>query len=181
MVIYHVLDQGIPAHVQAELAPPPPPAQQPAQPQPQQPAANPVPVQQPAQQAAPANLFQLAQQQQHQRQQNPGGFGGEGGGMPQFSGAQLANMRRLAAQNPAMTQALVNQIAATNPELLQQLGSNPREVISQILERGDEEDEEGLPPGTTVLSVTPEERAAIERVGLLYSFRKTSVLRSLQR
>ena len=140
------------------------------QPQPQQPVADPAPVQQPVQQAAPANLFQLAQQQQQQRQQNPGGFGGEGGGLPQLSAGQLANMRQVMAQNPAMTQALIQQIAATNPALLQQLGDDPQRVIADILrsaaaeELGEDDEEGGVPPGTHVLSVTHEERAAIERV-----------------
>ena len=171
-VIDLVLDQGIPSHIQAELAPPPPaqqPAQEPPQPQPQQPTTAPAPAQ-PVQQAAPANLFQLAQQQQQQRQQNPPGFGGGGGGMPQLSPAQLANMRQVMTQNPEMTQALIQQIAATNPGLLQQLGANPERVIAEILQsaaEGDmgEDDEEGpVPPGAHVVSVTPEERAAIERV-----------------
>jgi len=166
---------GIPAHVQAELAPPAPaqqPAQQPAQPQPQQPATDPAPAQQPVQQAAPANLFQLAQQQQQQRQQNPGGFGGGGGGMSQLSPAQLANMRQVMSQNPEMTQALIHQIAASNPGLLQQLGANPERVIAEILQSAADDpgegDEEGpMPPGTHVLNVTQEERAAIERLEAL--------------
>ena len=171
------MNQGIPGHVQAELAPPPP-AQQAAQlqPQPQQPITDPAPAQQPAQQAAPANLFQLAQQQQQQRQQNPGGFGGGGGGggggMPQLTPAQLANMRQVMAQNPEMTQALIHQIAATNPALLQQLGANPERVIAEILqsagaEDGDDDEEGPVPPGAHVVSVTVEERAAIERVRIL--------------
>jgi len=162
---------GIPAHIQAELAPPPAQQAQQAQPQPQQPTTNPAPAQQPVQQAPPANLFQLAQQQQQQRQQNPGGFGGGTAGMPgmpQLSPTQLANMRQVMAQNPAMTQALIQQIAATNPGLLQQLGANPEQVIADIIQSTGEhaeDDEEGpVPPGAHVLSVTPEERAAIERL-----------------
>ncbi|KAF9793410.1 UV excision repair protein Rad23 [Thelephora terrestris] len=163
---------GIPDHVQAELAPRPneQPASQPAQPQ--QPTSDPAPAQQPLQQAAPANLFQLAQQQQQQRQQGPGGFGGAGGGMPQLSPGQLANMRQVMAQNPAMTQALIQQIAATNPALLQQLGAHPEEVIREILQSAGDEPAEGddegpVPPGAHVLSVTPEERAAIARLEAL--------------
>jgi UV excision repair protein RAD23 len=162
---------GIPAHIQAEMAP----AQQQPQlePQPQQPIADPAPAEQPVPQAAPANLFQLAQQQQQQRQQNPAGFGGEGGGLPQLSAGQLANMRQVMAQNPAMTQALIQQIRATNPSLLQQLGNDPQQVIADILQSAadgefGEDDEEGpIPPGTHVLSVTTEERAAIERLEAL--------------
>lgn len=90
--------------------------------------------------------------------------------MSQLSPGQLANMRQVMAQNPAMTQALIQQIAATNPALLQQLGEHPDEVIRDILESAaadglEGDDEEGpVPPGATVLNVTPEERAAIGRV-----------------
>lgn len=103
--------------------------------------------------------------------------------MPQLSPGQLANMRQVMSQNPAMTQALLQQIAATNPGLLQQLGAHPEQVIQEILQSaGDDpaDDEEGgpMPPGTHVLSVTQEERAAIERVRFLYFSpkKKTSVL-----
>jgi UV excision repair protein RAD23 len=90
-------------------------------------------------------------------------------------------MRQLVAQNPAMTQALIQQIAATNPGLLHQLGGNPEQVIQQILESANEDggegDEEGpFPPGTHVLSVTAEERAAIERVRRLCCPQKSLVL-----
>lgn len=94
--------------------------------------------------------------------------------MSQLSPAQLANMRQVMAQNPAMTQALLQQIAATNPELLHQLGANPERVIAEILQSAaaddlGEDDEEGpVPPGAHVLSVTAEERAAIERVRTPY-------------
>jgi len=93
--------------------------------------------------------------------------------MPQLNPAQLANMRQVMAQNPEMTQALIQQIAATNPALLQQLGANPERVIADILQSAGndefgEDDEEGpVPPGAHVLSVTAEERAAIERVRTL--------------
>lgn len=83
-------------------------------------------------------------------------------------------MRQIMAQNPEMTQALIQQIAATNPALLQQLGSNPERVIAEILQSAAEEgedDEEGfVPPGAHVLSVTAEERAAIERVRITRLF-----------
>lgn len=90
--------------------------------------------------------------------------------MPQLSPARLANIHQFMAQNPAMAQALIQQIAATNPALLQQLGENPQQFLAGILESAaaedlGEDDEEGpVPPGATVLNVTPEERAAIERV-----------------
>lgn len=100
--------------------------------------------------------------------------------MAQLTPDQVASMRRLIAQNPMMTQTLIQQIAATNPELIQQLGDNAGEIISQALggggEGGEDDDGEGVPPGSHVLSVTPEERAAIERVGSLYSSRKRALI-----
>lgn len=96
--------------------------------------------------------------------------------MPQLSQAQMANMRELMAQNPEMTQALIQQLGATHPALLHQLGENPEEVIRQILRDDDRPDDD-----TAVLSVTPEERAAIERVRLLIFPRKIPISHSLQR
>ena len=70
-------------------------------------------------------------------------------------------------QNPAMAQALLQQLSG-NPGLMQQLGANPEQVLQNILHPGDgDDDEDGpVPPGAHVVSVTPEERAAIERVCL---------------
>lgn len=74
--------------------------------------------------------------------------------------------------NPALLQPLIQQLARTNPEVAQQLGEHP-ELLFQILgglgggdfdEDDGEGGEGGIPPGAQVLSVTAEERAAIERV-----------------
>jgi len=90
--------------------------------------------------------------------------------MPQFSAAQLANMRQVMAQNPAMAQALIQQIAATNPGLLQHLGANPEQAIADVLQSAadgqEDDDEDPVPPGAQVVSVTVEERDAIERVSM---------------
>ena len=76
-------------------------------------------------------------------------------------------------QNPALLQPMIQQIAQSNPNLAQYLEQNP-EALLQFLgaiggEGGFEEGEGGeggaIPPGAHVLQVTPEERAAIERVG----------------
>ena len=90
-----------------------------------------------------------------------------GGGTPELTQLQLNNMRRALAQNPEMAEVLINQIAASDPEALRQLGANPRQAIAQILQSGGDEDDGDdppVPPGTHVLSVTAEERAAIARV-----------------
>ncbi|KAK7472615.1 UV excision repair protein rad23 [Stygiomarasmius scandens] len=171
---------GIPAHLEAESAPAPrsPAAQQPA------PASGNTPAQ-PAQSAPapaavppanqPQNLFQLAQQQQQQQQQgaNPtsgaslGGAGGAGLDLSALAELpQMQQIRDLIAQNPASLQLVMQQLAQQNPQLAQLLASNP-ELLMQLLGGGGDEDGEGAPPGTQVISVSPEERAAIERLEAL--------------
>lgn len=81
------------------------------------------------------------------------------------SNPQLEQLRQLVQQDPNMIQPLIQQIAASNPQLAQALASNP-EALLQLL-GGDLEGEEGgdLPPN--VIEVTPEENAAIDRVSVL--------------
>ena len=63
-----------------------------------------------------------------------------------------------------MVQPLLQQLAQANPQLAQMLAQNP-EALAQLL--GTEgEDGEHLPPGTQVVQVSEEERAAIERVSI---------------
>ena len=69
---------------------------------------------------------------------------------------------------------MIQQIAQSNPNLAQYLEQNPEALLQLLGAMGGEgglgvegEGGEGagaLPPGTHVLQVTPEERAAIERV-----------------
>ncbi|KAI6119888.1 hypothetical protein EDD16DRAFT_1579367 [Pisolithus croceorrhizus] len=166
------LTTGIPAHLEAEAQAPTPQPRQAQAPAPTPGAAPPPPAtgQTPALAAnQPQNLFQLAQQQQ------PGG-GARSGGTD--LGAlrdqpQMAQLREVLAQNPALLQPLIQQLAASNPQLREMLASNP-EALFQLL--GDVDDElggagneggEGFPPGTHVVQITPEERAAIERLEAL--------------
>ncbi|KAI0255161.1 hypothetical protein BJV78DRAFT_1273745 [Lactifluus subvellereus] len=169
------LFNGIPAHLEAEHSQPA--ARQPAHPV-NPPASTPTATPSTAspQVAAPQNpqnLFQLAQQQQQQQQQ-PGyaapGLGGLGGlgGAPAMdalrSDPQVDGLRELASQNPALLQRMIQQLAASNPQLAQGLAQNP-ELLYQLLNSslGAEGGEEGdlLPPGAHVIQVTPEERDAI--------------------
>ena len=84
---------------------------------------------------------------------------------------RFAELRQAVMQNPALLQGLIQQLSATNPALAEHLGQDPG-MLLQLLGGmagggGGDFDEEGdgpLPPGTQVLQVTPEERAAIERV-----------------
>ena len=74
-------------------------------------------------------------------------------------------MRQAMTQNPAIAQALMHQLAAANPGLVQQIGANPEQFFNALHSGDGEDDEDGpIPPGAHVVSVTPEERAAIERV-----------------
>ncbi|KIP05586.1 hypothetical protein PHLGIDRAFT_128788 [Phlebiopsis gigantea 11061_1 CR5-6] len=170
---------------------------------PQAPAAAPAPVpvsQLP--QAAPAvanqpqNLFQLAQQQQAQQPgvggRQPAGFSaaagagaGAGAGVDVGSAlqgqAQLQQLRELMQQNPALIQPVLQQLAAQNPQLANLFAQHP-EALAQMLgmegELGDldgEEGAEGAPPGATVIHVTEEESAAIQRLQDLGFSRQAAV------
>ncbi|EIW62868.1 UV excision repair protein Rad23 [Trametes versicolor FP-101664 SS1] len=174
------LFNGIPAHLDQPAAPAAAPAAQPAAPAAPAAAAAPQAAQ-PAQPAQAQNLFQLAQQQQQQQQpaggQGLGALGGLGGaaGGPGGTAAlaalanhpQIQHLREIMAQNPALIQPVIQEIAAQNPQLAQLFAQNP-EALAQILggDLGDEE-EGGIPPGAQVIQVTEEERAAIERLEAL--------------
>lgn len=64
---------------------------------------------------------------------------------------------------------MIQQLTQNNPQLAQTLAANP-EALFNLLNDGlggefEGDDAEGnIPPGSHVVSVTPEERAAIERV-----------------
>jgi hypothetical protein len=59
---------------------------------------------------------------------------------------------------------MIQQLAQNNPGLAQALAANP-EALLDLLGGEVGEDGEPIPPGAQVLSVTPEERDAIARVG----------------
>jgi len=176
------LMNGIPAHLEREMAAPAPAAQ------PAAPAGGNLPATAATTTPTPAapvpagnvaqNLFQLAQQQQQQRQAAPG-TGGPGGGIaapggiPGMGGIpssnQIQQLRQLLATNPEMAQHLIQQLAANNPQLAQTLAAHP-EALTQLLgdmEEFGDDGEGGLPPGAQVVNVTEEERAAIERLEAL--------------
>ena len=113
---------------------------------------------------------QLAQQQQ---QQPTGSVAPALGGSPAASGAdpRLAALRDLAGQNPALLQPMIQQLAQNNPQLAQALAQDPNALLDLLGGGEVGDDGEAIPPGAHVVNVTPEERAAIERV----SFSTTSL------
>ncbi|SJK97414.1 related to UV excision repair protein rhp23 [Armillaria ostoyae] len=179
------LMSGIPAHLESEAAGSAPTV-------PSHPAASPAPAGAPAPAATPAapappsnqpqNLFQLAQQQQQAAAGGgTGGLGGAQGGQLDLAALQnspqLQQLREHIAHNPNLIQPLIHQLATSNPALAQLLAQNP-EALMQLLGvgEGDFDGEEGdIPPGAHVVSVTEEERAAIQRLEAL-GFPRQAVL-----
>ena len=66
-------------------------------------------------------------------------------------------------QQPQMLEPILQQVGAGNPQLAQMIASNPEQFLSLLAEDADED--APLPPGAQAISVTEEEREAIERVG----------------
>lgn len=73
------------------------------------------------------------------------------------------NLRRLVQQQPQMLETVLQQVGASNPQLAQMINSNP-EAFLQLLGEGADEEGVPLPPGAQNVSVTEEERDAIERL-----------------
>ncbi|KAJ7462208.1 hypothetical protein B0H11DRAFT_99748 [Mycena galericulata] len=190
---------GIPAHLEAEAsggaaaargppaggAAPAPASAAPDANAPAAAAAAPAPAPAPAAPAGPQNLFQLAQQQQQQQQVGAGAGAGAGPGPGAHldlaalqNNPQIQQLRELMAQNPALIQPLIQQLGAQNPALMQMIEQNPAAVARLFGVDGaefDEGDDGPVPPGAHVVSVTEEERAAIQRLEAL-GFPRQAVL-----
>jgi UV excision repair protein RAD23 len=94
------------------------------------------------------------------------GAGGEGGaGNLDFlrNNPQFQQLRQVVQQQPAMLEPILQQVAAGNPQLAQLITQNPEQFMQLLAE--DADDDVALPPGAQQISVTEEEREAIERVG----------------
>ena len=63
-----------------------------------------------------------------------------------------------------MLEPILQQVGAGNPQLAQLIGENPDQFLQLLSE--DTGDDIPLPPGAQEISVTEEERDAIERVSL---------------
>lgn len=96
----------------------------------------------------------------------PGGqAGGESHANLDFlrSNPHFQQLRQLVQQQPHMLEPILQQVAAGNPQIAQIIGQNSDQFLQLLSEEGDDEDA-ALPPGTQAISVTEEERDAIERV-----------------
>ncbi|KAF9263435.1 UV excision repair protein Rad23 [Marasmius fiardii PR-910] len=125
-------------------------------------ATSPAPAVPPPNQ--PQNLFQLAQNQQQSGGGNAGGFSSAQGQHIDIealrNNPQIQQLREVIAQNPDSAQAIIQQLAAHNPQLIQVLAQNP-DALMRLL---DLDSQSVAPPGAQVINVTEEERAAIERL-----------------
>ncbi|KAI4662947.1 uncharacterized protein J4E79_004259 [Alternaria viburni] len=122
----------------------------------------------------PMNLFEAAAQ----AAQNRGGAGGArsgGTGGGAAAGALNANsleflrnnpqfqqLRQVVQQQPQMLEPILQQVGAGNPQLAQMIANNPEQFLQLLAEDADED--APLPPGAQAISVTEEEREAIERL-----------------
>ena len=126
----------------------------------------------------PVNLFEAAAQ----RGGGGGGAGARSGGVAAGAGGgaaaaataaanldylrnnpQFQQLRQIVQQQPQMLEPILQQVAAANPDLARDLTQNPQQLLQLLAEDGGD-DELQLPPGAQQISVTEEEREAIERV-----------------
>ncbi|KAM0246486.1 hypothetical protein ACHAQJ_010187 [Trichoderma viride] len=76
--------------------------------------------------------------------------------------AQFQQLRQVVQQQPQMLEPILQQLGAGNPQLAQLIASHPDQFLQLLGE--DAEDDVPLPPGAQAISVTEEERDAIERL-----------------
>ncbi|KAF2660860.1 UV excision repair protein Rad23 [Lophiostoma macrostomum CBS 122681] len=131
----------------------------------------------PAEGDAPINLFEAAAQ----AGQGQGGSGrgarasggaaaagGAGGGLTGNSldflrnNPQFQQLRQVVQQQPQMLEPILQQVGAGNPQLAQMIANHPEQFLQLLAE--DVDDDAPLPPGAQSISVTEEEREAIERL-----------------
>jgi UV excision repair protein RAD23 len=89
---------------------------------------------------------------------------GAGGDPLEFlrNNPQFQQLRQLVQAQPQMLEPILQQVAAGNPQIAQLIGQNPEAFMSLLSE--DVDDDAALPAGAQAISVTEEEREAIERV-----------------
>ncbi|CAI6328400.1 unnamed protein product [Periconia digitata] len=124
----------------------------------------------------PVNLFEAA------AQAGQGGRGGAGGGRAAATGGaagaggalgsnsldflrnnpQFQQLRQVVQQQPQMLEPILQQVGAGNPQLAQLIANHPEQFLQLLAEDVDED--APLPPGAQAISVTEEEREAIDRL-----------------
>ncbi|RMD41382.1 hypothetical protein DV735_g3732, partial [Chaetothyriales sp. CBS 134920] len=130
----------------------------------------------------PVNLFEAAAAQAQaggaRSTARGSGLGGQGAGAGQGqvdmnflrSSPHFQQLRQLVQQNPAMLEPILQQVAEGNPQLAQMIGQNQEQFLQLLAEDaggnaiGGMGDTGPLPPGAVPISVTEEERDAIERL-----------------
>ncbi|OCK85302.1 UV excision repair protein Rad23 [Lepidopterella palustris CBS 459.81] len=75
---------------------------------------------------------------------------------------QFQQLRQVVQQQPQMLEPILQQVGAGNPQLAQMIASHPEQFLQLLAEDADED--APLPPGAQAISVTEEEREAIERL-----------------
>lgn len=118
----------------------------------------------------PVNLFEAAAQAgdggRPRAGAGAGAAAGAGGGeaLPNLDflrdNRHFQQLRQLVQQQPQMLEPILQQVAAGNPQIAQLIGQNEEQFLQLLSEDGDDV----LPPGTQTISVTEEERDAIERL-----------------
>jgi len=111
----------------------------------------------------PPNLLPQQQQPSSQRQPNPFDFLRA---HPQFN-----TLRQMVQSNPQLLQPVLQQLGQQNPNLLQLISQHQQEFINLLNEPvtggGGPQPQQGggnAPPGSHYIQVTPEEKAAIDRL-----------------
>lgn len=95
-----------------------------------------------------------------------GGLGAVGGNLDFLrENPMFQQLRGLVQSQPQMLENVLQQVSAANPQLAQLIANNPEQFL-QLLTEGEEGEGVQLPPGTRDISVTEEERDAIERVSV---------------
>ncbi|KAI9817286.1 MAG: hypothetical protein M1832_004708 [Thelocarpon impressellum] len=92
-----------------------------------------------------------------------GGAGGLGNLDFLRQNPQFQQLRQVVQQQPQMLEPILQQVGAGNPQLAQLIGQNPDQFL-QLLSEDVFDDDAPLPPGAQSVSVTEEEREAIERL-----------------
>lgn len=76
---------------------------------------------------------------------------------------QFQQLRQVVQQQPQMLEPILQQLGAGNPQLAQLIAHHPEQFLSLLSESAGDDDAP-LPPGAHQISVTEEERDAIERL-----------------